>query len=330
MSAATVHPVTRRTTTTTGGGRGLAWAAWRYHRSAVLTVLAVLAVLGAVLLVNGLVTHAAFERAGLAGCPASSPECTPGWKSFLREYENWPRLANMLLLFFPGALGAFVGGPVVAREFEAGTFRFAWTQGAGRGRWTAAGLAVTGTAVAVMAALFGLLLSWWNRPLASFTGVLHPDLFVQGPPAMAGQALLGFGVGALAGAVLRRTVAAVGTGLAVSITATFVAQALRAHYRTPLVDTLHTVAIGPESRRWVLTSWAADPAGHRISDGAFSGLAPKAADMDRLLQQGYTMHLTYHPESRYWPFQFVELGWMAAVGVAACAAALWWVRRKAG
>ena len=32
-------------------------------------------------------------------------------------------------MLLPGLLGVFVGAPVVARELESGTYRFAWTQG---------------------------------------------------------------------------------------------------------------------------------------------------------------------------------------------------------
>jgi hypothetical protein len=36
----------------------------------------------------------------------------------------------------PALIGVFVGGPLLARELETGTSRFAWTQGCGRLRWT--------------------------------------------------------------------------------------------------------------------------------------------------------------------------------------------------
>ena len=40
-----------------------------------------------------------------------------------------------LLMILPGLIGVFVGAPLVAREFESGTFRFAWTQGRSRVQW---------------------------------------------------------------------------------------------------------------------------------------------------------------------------------------------------
>ena len=42
-------------------------------------------------------------------------------------------------------LAMFAGPPVVARELENRTFRYAWTQGIGRVRWTVAKLALLGS-----------------------------------------------------------------------------------------------------------------------------------------------------------------------------------------
>ena len=42
-----------------------------------------------------------------------------------------------LLVLMPLALGAFLGGPLVAREITQGTATFAWTQGVTRRRWAA-------------------------------------------------------------------------------------------------------------------------------------------------------------------------------------------------
>ena len=49
-----------------------------------------------------------------------------------------------LALAVPGLIGMFWGAPLVAREFETGTFRLAWTQGVTRTRWLAAKLAIAG------------------------------------------------------------------------------------------------------------------------------------------------------------------------------------------
>ena len=86
----------------------------------------------------------------------------------------------------PPLIGAFVGAPVLAREFETGTFRFAWTQGFGRWRWTLAKLVGLGVVVAAASGALSVLVSWYYQPyfasgnqspsLAKFNP-LNPGLF---------------------------------------------------------------------------------------------------------------------------------------------------------
>ena len=64
----------------------------------------------------------------------------------------------------PALIGAFVGAPVLARELETGTFRYAWTQGFGRWRWTLAKLVLLAVVVAAAAGAFSVLFSWYYQP----------------------------------------------------------------------------------------------------------------------------------------------------------------------
>ena len=76
----------------------------------------------------------------------------------------------------PALIGAFVGAPVLARELETGTFRFAWTQGFGRWRWTLAKLVALGVVVAAAAGALSVLLSWYYQPyFATGNQTLSPD-----------------------------------------------------------------------------------------------------------------------------------------------------------
>ena len=68
-------------------------------------------------------------------------------------------------LAVPGLIGMFWGAPLVAREFETGTFRLAWTQGVTRTRWLAAKLAVAGAAAIAAGELFTLMVNWWSSPI---------------------------------------------------------------------------------------------------------------------------------------------------------------------
>ena len=109
------------------------------------------------------------------------------------------------VMFLPLLIGALIGGPLIARELETGTFRFAWTQSAGRTRWAIAKLAILGLALTAMALAFSALFAWWYRPFEQLTG---PAAEVEGV-VFAVRVLFGFTLGAFAGAVLRRTVPAI-------------------------------------------------------------------------------------------------------------------------
>jgi len=48
-----------------------------------------------------------------------------------------------------------------------------------------------------------------------------------------------------------------------------------------------------------------------------------------LIQHGYTQLTTYQPASRFWPFQWIEDGWLLALSLLLLAATVWLVRRRA-
>ncbi|GHF68393.1 transporter [Kitasatospora xanthocidica] len=305
-------------------------AAGLRHRPALRTLSGVLAGLLLVLAVTGYRLHAGLERSGAQGCDMALRSCNEHWKDFLREYGAELALGGNLVYFLGGALGAFLGAPLLAREFEHGTVRFAWTQGAGRTRWTVGGLVLVGSVLAVATALTAVVLDWWIAPLAVHGGRFTPLAFTSAPPALVGRVLLVFALSALVGAVLRRTLVAVGVGVAASVVTTLVAESLRFHYRAPLEDTLHTLAQASLDHRWEGGLWVTDPAGERLGLGRLYDLGGDYYGAQKLLSEGgYSLHESYQPDSRYWTFQFVEFGWTALLAVALCAAAVWWVRRRA-
>ena len=48
-----------------------------------------------------------------------------------------------------------------------------------------------------------------------------------------------------------------------------------------------------------------------------------------LTRHGYTQWTRYQPGSRFWPFQWIESGWLLALSVLCIAATVWLVRRRA-
>ena len=222
--------------------RRMAWVTWRQHRTALIGVLAFIGALALCFLIVGLQLHHAYAAA-TACHPASSAACNA-------MVANFNGIGNFLsngvpLQVVPPLIGAFVGAPVLAREFEAGTFRFAWTQGFGRWRWTLAKLVGLGVVVAAASGALSVLASWYYQPyfasgnqslsLTKFNP-LNPGLFDLRGIGFAAWTLAAFAIGALAGVLIRRVVPTIVTTLAVYAGLAFATGGwLRMHYLTPLV-----------------------------------------------------------------------------------------------
>jgi hypothetical protein len=114
----------------------------------------------------------------------------------------------------PVALGLLVGGPLLAREFEQGTHRLAWTQSVTRGRWLAARLAMAAGVLVAGAGVAAVLLTWWWGRFDQLHISTRAALEEGGLVPVA-SALLAFSIALAAGAVTRRVVPALATGLVV-------------------------------------------------------------------------------------------------------------------
>ena len=121
---------------------------------------------------------------------------------------------GLLVIVTPGLIGAFWGAPLVASEIEDGTFRLAWTQSVTRTRWLAVKLAVVGLASMATAGLLSLVVTWWAGPLDRSNQFATFD---QRDIVPIGYAAFAFTLGALAGALIRRTLPAMAVTLAVFI-----------------------------------------------------------------------------------------------------------------
>jgi hypothetical protein len=122
---------------------------------------------------------------------------------------------GLLVIVTPGLIGAFWGAPLVASEFEDGTFRLAWTQSVTRTRWMAVKLAVVGLASMATAGLLSLVVTWWASPLDRSNQFATFD---QRDIVPIGYAAFAFTLGVLAGALIRRTLPAMFVTLAMFIT----------------------------------------------------------------------------------------------------------------
>jgi len=125
--------------------RRMAWVTWRQHRFTLAAVAVFLGALAVGLWLAGLKTHHVYA-ALVAACHPASAACAGMSTTFIGT--NGFLSNGFILQAVPVLIGAFAGAPVLAREMETGTFRYAWTQGFGRWRWTLAKLVPLAVAVA--------------------------------------------------------------------------------------------------------------------------------------------------------------------------------------
>ncbi len=327
--------------------RRMAWVTWRQHQLALAGVAVLFGVAALYLVIAGLQMHHAY--AAVAACrPAGSAACQGAAGQFLNTYAPGAGPVLGLLQVIPALIGAFLGAPLLARELESGTFRYAWTQGFGRVRWTVAKLVPLAVAVTVAAGAFSVLVSWYVQPLwaaGDDNGPLYPTIFDLRGVALAAWTLSAFAIGALAGVLIRRVIPAMFAAFAASGGLAFVTGAfLRRSYEAPLIST------NPDfhGRVWVISQlWTSggQPASlsminqtlhaidvQAITPGQFQPgpMARAGVDPSRyLVQHGFTQLTTYQPDSRFWPFQWIEGGWLLVLSLVLLAATVWLVRRRA-
>src|SRR5437016_1192461 len=96
---------------------------------------------------------------------AAHHDCSAATTNFTAADGPLQVFSDLLLLVIPLVIGMFWGAPLISREFEAGTFRLAWTQGVTRTRWLAVKLGLGAVASAAIAGLPCLIVGLWSRKL---------------------------------------------------------------------------------------------------------------------------------------------------------------------
>jgi len=292
--------------------RRMAWVTWRQHRAMLTGVTALLAAVSVFLLIEGLKIRS--DYTAMINCRTA---CQPADNEF--GSTDWT-LANTLGIFMllaPALLGAFTGPALLGREIEAGTFRYAWTQGIGRVRWTVAKLILLGVALAILTGAFSQLFAWFFDPFlgnsVGFTD-LTATVFTTRGIAFAAWTVLSFAIGAFFGMLIRRLIPAMVATLIAYLGVYLLAWlVLREDYPVAITTS------GPVASGAVVATSVNSP----------TALTPNAPWILKTWVTGSTHWTRYIPVSRFWPMQFIEAGWLLVLAVALGAATVWLVRRRA-
>jgi len=328
--------------------RNLAWVVLRQRRGLFIGLVVLLGLFAAYLVVMAVIQNHAY--AAVAAChPAGVLRCHELKQAFLNHYwggdnsvlqSGGAQTVSSLLFAVPVLLGAFAGAPLLSRELESGTFRFAWTQGAGRTRWALSTLVVPALAVVAATGACTGIFFWYFRPFFALGQVseMLPLTFALLGVAFAAWSLLAYTLAAFLGALLRRTVLAMVITLVLYVVlAIATATAIRPHYAAPV--TVPRAAAGANSSGWVISNFAKSPTGQEVSQGdlyaTFRHLPASVQDSASpdafttwLAKQGYTMWTSLQPDSRFWEFQLIEGAWLAALSTGLIGGSVWLIRRR--
>lgn len=260
------------------------WLTWRQHRVQALVTGALLAVLGVVLLVNALGT----EVGG--------------------RLESMYSFVSALILV-PAVVGVFWGAPLLAKEFERGTHKLTWTQSVSRGRWLAVKLGGIGVVVAFGGLAFGLMVEAWLRTIPGKARPLDDmALFSLVGVVSVAWWLFAFVLGAAAGAVVRKTLPAIGVTIAVSAAVLAGLVFLRPHYVAP--ERVEVTGSVPASQdAYVTKTLLVAPDGTEYDLLRPPAACPPGPDQGNCFDAaGYRNFVEFQPYSRFWQFQWTEAG----------------------
>jgi hypothetical protein len=335
----------------------LAWVVWRQHRAALAGLLLLAGAGAAIAIVTGLPMHSVYDRYVQAHCLSPGAACGDLMNQFA-NYKEGP--VPIALHVFPILIGMFLGAPLLAREIESGTFRFAWTQEVGRTRWLLAKLLMLGLVVIGASLVVGALGGWWLHPfdVIGVSSRWQGGEFDVAPLVLAGWCLLAFATGVLAGALLRRTVPAMAaTAVAVTVVLglfwfkldnLLLSVAPRSAAANPFYAAGALTSPGPSaingwapgnsgltSGGWLVRGWYTQ-SGHPMTAAAYERVTNVLYGGDRNLPNPMrwlaahhdVFQVAYQPGGRFWVFQTATAAALFLLALALATAAVALVRRR--
>lgn len=271
---------------------------WRLHRVHAIASAAVIAALAALIVPTGIAIANSYHHAVL-NCSVNQAGCGGIAFTVFGHNSVFTSLVQDLAMAVPLVFGILWGAPLVAREFEAGTEDFAWTQGITRRRWVLTNLGWAFFAAAAWGGALAALFTWWRGPDNAVDGPVKFIYFdVQGVAPIA-YTVFAMALGIAAGALFRRVVPAITTTLVVFVAVRIVT----ALYFRPLFAVSKYVSPGAHGNTTPPLSWS-----------LFENILGPHRE-----------HIIYLPANRFWPVQGVESGLFLVLALALAALTYWLV-----
>jgi hypothetical protein len=345
--------------------RRMARVTWVQHKTGLVSIAALFAVFAIVLVVTGQVPHHAYAEYLANSClstlvPAQHlAKCGTIHDTLSAQYGSETNIVMWATRALTLLAAVFLGVPLLSRELESGSYRFAWSQGIGRVRWALLKTTLLGLALMIMTFALSVALSWYLTPFngAGFTNRWIPDDFDITYLSLALWAGLAFFVSVLIGALARKVIPAMAAAMAtvavlvvlafvyvdkwiLSINARVFRIPINQGYgpNTGTINTASGVGVAGPRGAWMLHGWITTRSGTVLdkaqtftlltrAETAVQGSTNKHAVNVWLAAHHYASWNTYQPANHYWPLQ---IGY--AVGLLACllivvAATAWAVHR---
>ena len=312
----------------------MAWVTWRQHGSQAFAALGLLVALAVAAVLTHLPIASAFGHDSLSGCvpPAARTGCDIIVPHFESQFSGFVT-ATRILAVLPLLAGLFVGAPLIARELEFGTYRFAWTQGVSRRRWLLSKTTLLAAGTILAAGVASVVVMWWRSPFDQLEGRIAPGGFEIEGIVVPAYALFALALGVLAGLLFRRTVTAMTVTLVVfGAVRLLVSDFVRPHFMAPLHRVIATAATSAMPRDWVLSNTLVNAGGRRVSaaNEELAVLHAQQAGIDPhtyIVTLGWKRIVSYQPAGRFWTFQIFEAGLFVALAVILVLVAVWLIRR---
>jgi hypothetical protein len=230
-----------------------------------------------------------YRSDGVTGCHDGG--CGQLASSFLDDAGTYTvvyMLGTAAIVLAPAVIGLFWGAPLIAHEFETGTFRLAWTRTITRTRWLASKLALPGPAAMAVTAGLSLMFGWWTAPIGRAARLATGSSF---PLGMGPFSLLAFDAHGITPSPWPSSPPS----------------------RSPCRWASARTCSRQPARAWILSTTAVNAAGQPVS------AVPAACTHQGQscpASHGIQVAVTYQPTSRYWAIQWTETGIYLALALA--------------